>query len=116
MRRIRKDTFDLSFDEREKLIDGKVDKGRCKILQKHIEEDPEGISVNNYHPEETSLCLCGACTTLCRDEKGDIKIFSRQIKSKRGVVDVKEYGYYCSKCRKVFFPSPKKAKTIQRKL
>ncbi|MBI4689008.1 MAG: hypothetical protein HY754_01850 [Nitrospirae bacterium] len=36
-----KDTFDLSFDEREKLIDGKVDKGRCKILQKHIEEDPE---------------------------------------------------------------------------
>lgn len=110
------DTFDLTFDEREKLIDGKMDRGRCKVLQKHIEDDPDGISMNNYNPEETGLCRCGTCATLCRDEKGNTKIFSRQIKTKRGVVDVKEYGYYCSGCRKVFFPSSKKAKTIQGKL
>jgi len=111
-----KDTFELTFNEREKLIDSKLDKGRCKILEQHIEKDPDGISKNNNHPDETSLCHCGACSPLCRDEKGNPKMFDREIKTKRGIVITKEHGYYCSKCRKVFFPSPQKVRTIQRKL
>lgn len=107
-----KDTFELTFDEREKLIDSKVDKSRCKILEEHIEKDPAGIYKNNKHPDETSLCHCGTCSPLFRDNKGNPKLFDREIKTKRGIVNVKEYGYYCAICRKVFFPSPEKIKTI----
>ena len=38
------DTFKLTFDEREKLIGGKMKDETCKILEKHIEEDPQGIN------------------------------------------------------------------------
>lgn len=107
-----KDTFNLTFDERENLIDRKIDKGRCQILEKHIEEDPDGISKNDNKPDEVSSCICGSCATLCRDEKGDIKIFEREIKTKRGVIKVTEHGYFCSKCRKIFFPSKEKTKPI----
>ena len=51
-----------------------------------------------------------------KDENGTVKTFEREIKTKRGIVKTKEHGYYCSHCRKVFFPSPKKSPTIQRKL
>ena len=37
-----KETFDLTFDEREKLIDGKFDKRRRTILKKLIEKDSDG--------------------------------------------------------------------------
>lgn len=110
------ETFNLTFDQREKLIDSKLDKQRCEVLEKHIEEDPDGIARSNNKPQEVSKCICGGCATLCRDEKGNPKIFERDIKTKRGPVTVKEYGYYCSKCRKIFFPSEKKAHSIQRKL
>ncbi|MFH0807767.1 MAG: hypothetical protein V2A57_05060 [Elusimicrobiota bacterium] len=109
-------TFDLTFDEREKLIDATLDKGRCKILEEHIEKDPDGVSKNNYQPDETCLCHCGTCAPLCRGKKGEPKVFEREIITKRGIVNTTEYGYYCQKCRKVFFPSPEKAAGIQRKL
>jgi hypothetical protein len=108
-----KDTFKLTFDEREKLIDHKIDKGRCRILEKHIEEDPDGISQNDNKPDEVSRCICGSCATLCRDENGDTKIFEREIKTKRGPIKVKEHGYYCSKCRKLFFPQRKKLRLFK---
>lgn len=110
------ETFDLTFDEREKLIDRVLDKERCKTLEEHIEKDPDGVTKNNYHPDETCLCYCGVCATLSRDDKGNPKIYNREIKTKRGIITTKEHGYYCSKCRKVFFPSPKKIKSVQRKL
>jgi hypothetical protein len=110
------ETFDLTFDEREKLIDAMLDKGRCEVLEEHIEKDPHGIAKNDYTPDETQSCHCGACAPLCRDAHGNPKFFEREVKTKRGSIKTKEYGYFCSKCRKVFFPSPKKAKTIQRKL
>jgi len=103
------ETFDLSFDEREKLIDQKIDKQRNHVLQTHLEKDPDGIVEDNNLPEQTKLCVCGCCTILCKDENGNPKIFIRQLKTKRGLLTVKEYGYYCSKCRKVFFPSEKEA-------
>jgi len=107
-------TYDLTFDEREKLIDGEMDEDRCKVLEKHIENDP--ISISNKDPDDTCVCPCGRCGTLCRDEQGNPKIVEREIKTKRGTVKIKEYGYYCSHCRKVFFPSAKKAKSIRGKL
>lgn len=99
-----KETFDLTFDEREKLIDSKIDIHRCEILQRHLEKDPDGISEEN-EPEETSECACGNSGILKRDEDGNIKIYKRDVKTKRGLVTIQEYGYFCSKCRKVFFPS-----------
>lgn len=99
-----KDTFNLTFDEREKLIDGKIDKARCEILEKHLEKDPGNKCKPNYSPDETEICLCGNPATLCRDDNGNRKIFEREIKTKNGLVKVTEYGYFCSKCRKVFFP------------
>jgi len=110
------ETFDLTFDEREKLMDTMLDKGRCEVLEEHIEKDPNGISKNDYNPDETQLCHCGRCAQICKDENGTVKTFEREIKTKRGIVKTKEHGYYCSHCRKVFFPSPKKSPTIQRKL
>jgi hypothetical protein len=107
------ENFNLTFDQREKVIDTKLKEKACKLLEKHIELDPDGISKN---PDETTLCHCGACSKLCRDTEGHIKTFKREIKTKQGIVEVEEYQYYCSKCRKVFFPSPQKVKTIQRKL
>jgi hypothetical protein len=110
------ETFNLTFDEREKLIDSLLDKGRCEVLEEHIEKDPDGIAKNDYHPDETQLCRCGSCAILCKDKEGKVRIFEREIKTKRGIVTVKEHGYYCSKCRKVFFPSPQKARTVRRTL
>ena len=103
-----KDTFKLSFDEREKLISGKMDKEVCKILEKHIEEDPQGICKKKKKiPDETCLCPCGREAILKTDKKGTPKIFEREIKTASGTIKVEEYGYYCSKCRKIFFPSQK---------
>jgi hypothetical protein len=100
------ETFDLTFDQREKLIDSKIDKARCEILEKHIEQDPDGIFKNKGIPDELAQCLCGNSAILCRDERtGDRKIYDREIKTKHGIVKTKEYGYHCCKCRKIFFPS-----------
>lgn len=107
-------TNDLTFDEREKLIDSLLDEDRCKVLEEHIEHDP--ISASSKDPEDTYVCSCGRCSILCRDEQGNPKIEEREIKTKRGIVNIREYGYYCSHCRKVFFPSARKAKAIRRKL
>lgn len=101
-----KGTFNLTFDEREQLISGKFKKETTRVLEKHIEKDPQGVS-KNKEPEETTLCHCGTEATLCRDENGNLKVSEREIKTKSGPVKIKEYGYYCSKERKVFFPSPK---------
>ncbi|MCK4423037.1 MAG: hypothetical protein KAV18_03095 [Candidatus Omnitrophica bacterium] len=100
------ETFDLTFDEREKLIDSKIDKARCEILEKHIAQDPDGVFKNKGIPDELAECLCGNSAILSRDERtGDIKIYEREIKTKRGAIKVKEHGYFCCKCRKIFFPS-----------
>jgi DNA replication initiation complex subunit (GINS family) len=107
-------TYDLTFDEREKLIDSELDEDRCKVLEEHIESDP--ASIINKEPDDTCVCPCGRCATLYRDDQGNPKILERTIKTKRGTVNIKEYGYYCSHCRKVFFPSEKKAKAICGKL
>ena len=101
-----KDTFNLSFDEREQLISGKMKKETNNVIEQHIEKDPEGISKNDYKPDETYMCPCGTEAVLCRDKDGKPRIFERKIKTKDGPVKIREHGYYCSKCRKVFFPSP----------
>jgi len=100
-----KDTFDLTFDQREKLIGTEFKKKACQALEKHIELDPDGVSTE---PDETTVCHCGACAKLCRGSEGIIKTFTREIKTKQGIVKVCEHGYYCPHCRKVFFPSPQK--------
>lgn len=110
-----KDTFDLTFDEREKLIDTKIDTCRGDIIETHIDNDRKK-NFRNDNPLETYLCNCGRESVLCKDTKGNPKIFERTIQTKRGPVKIKEYGYYCSKCRRSFFPSKKKVKVIQRKL
>ncbi len=97
-------TFNLSFDEREKLIYEKLKKETNKIVEKHIDKDPEGSSRT---PPETYMCPCGTEAPLCRDTRGNPKIFEREIKTKSGPVKIREYGYYCTKDRKIFFPSPK---------
>lgn len=108
-----KEKFELTFDQREKLIDTKLKKKACQMLEKHIELDPDGVS---SEPDETTVCHCGACAKLCRDARGAIRTFTREIKTKQGMVEVSEHGYYCPACRKVFFPSPQKTTVIQRKL
>ncbi len=107
-------TYNLTFDELEKLIDSELDEDRCKVLEEHIENNPTNIGSKD--PDSTFVCPCGRCAALCRDEEGNPKIVERDIKTKRGIVKIKEYGYYCSHCRKVFFPSAKKTKTLRRKL
>ncbi len=109
-------TFNSTFDEIEKFVDSKFEKNRNEVIEKRIEHDPDGISTNDYNPHETCACICGACATLCRNDDGTVKIMERDIKTKRGIVKTREYGYYCSHCRKVFFPSAKKTKTLRRKL
>ena len=101
-----KDTYNLSFDEREQLISGKMKKETNNVIEQHIEKDPEGISKNDYKPDETCMCPCGTEAILRRDKDGKPMIFEREIKTKDGPVKIREHGYYCSKCRKVFFPSP----------
>lgn len=95
----------LTFDEIEDLIDKKMDRSRNKIIQEVIEKGQSKKMKANGGPEETSVCVCGTEVTLCRDDKGNPKVYEKQIQTKRGYVKLKEYGYYCSKCRKVFFPS-----------
>lgn len=100
------ETFDLTFDQREKLVDSKIDKARCEILEAHIAQDPDGLLKNKGLPDELTQCLCGNSAILSRDERtGDIKIYEREIKTKRGTIKVKEHGYFCCRCRKIFFPS-----------
>ncbi len=100
------ETFDLTFDEREKLVDSKIDKARCEILEAHIAQDPDGMLKNKGLPDELTQCLCGNSAILSRDERtGDIKTYEREIRTKRGTIKVKEHGYFCCKCRKIFFPS-----------
>ena len=102
-----KDTFNLTFDEREKLISEKMKDETCNVLEEHIKEDPKGISGHNHTPDESCLCVCNTEALLCRDEQGNIKIFKREIKTKSGPVIVGEHGYYCTKCRKLFFSTKK---------
>ena len=110
-----KDTFKLTFDEREKLIDEKVDSCRSDLIETHIEKDRKE-TYNDDKPNETYLCICGRESILRKNKAGDPQIFERTLQTKRGTVKIKEYGYYCSKCRNVFFPSKSKIKVIQRKL
>jgi hypothetical protein len=98
------ETFNLSFDEREKLIDEAMLEERNDIIEEHIEKDPKGTACA---PVETCMCPCGTEAPLCKDKDGSPRIFEREIKTKSGPIKVKEYGYYCSKDRKIFFPSPK---------
>ena len=45
-----KDTFKLTFDEREKLIDGKIDKKRMRtILKKLIEKERDEKKQTNWN-------------------------------------------------------------------
>lgn len=95
----------LTFDEIEKLVDEKMDTARNEVIQKIIEKKQEKETCKNGEPEETSVCVCGTEVTLCRDKKGNPKLFERELQTKRGSIKQKEFGYYCPKCRKVFFPS-----------
>jgi hypothetical protein len=106
----------LTFDEIEKLVDEKMDTARNEVIQKIIEKKQEKETRKNGEPEETSICICGTEVTLCRDKKGNVKIFERKLHTKRGHIKQKESGYYCPKCRRFFFPSEKRAKVIQGKL
>lgn len=106
----------LTFDELEKLVDEKMDTARSDILQMLVEREQERKSAEGIEPEETCICVCGTEVRLCRDKGGNPKIFERTVQTKRGPVKIKESGYYCSKCRKIFFPSEKRAQVIQRKL
>lgn len=101
-----KGTYDMSFDERETMISGKLAKEIASVMEKHLEEDPQSVD-NNNGPEEIILCPCGTIAILRKDEKGNPKIYKREIQTKDGPVNIKEYGYYCSKDRKIFFPSQK---------
>jgi len=101
------DTFDLTFDEREKLISKKMKKETCKVLEEHIKKDPQGISGHNEAPDESCLCDCNTEALLCRDENGNPKIFKREIKTKSGPVETGKYGYNCPKCRRLFFSTKK---------
>jgi len=106
----------LTFDEIENLVDGEMDTARSDIIRKVMENELEEKIHKGIKPEETSICICGTEVTICRDKQGKVKIFERPIQTKRGPVKLKEYGYYCPKCRKIFFPSEKRTKTIQREL
>ena len=106
----------LTFDEIEKLVDEKMDTARNEVIQKIIEKKQEKETRKNGEPEETSICICGTEVTLCRDKKGNPETFKRELHTKRGHIKQKEFGYYCPKCRKVFFPSKERAKVIQGKL
>jgi len=97
-------TYDLTFDQREKLISKKLEKETTEIMERHIEKDPKGVS---KEPAETWLCMCQTEAVLCRDPEGNPVIYERHIQTKSGPVLVKEYGYYCTKDRKIFFPSQK---------
>lgn len=99
----------LTFDEIEKLVDEKLDTARNEVIAKIVENKQEKKMRSNGEPEETSICICGTEATISRDSKGKIKIFEREIETKKGTVKMKEYGYYCTKCRKVFFPSKERA-------
>jgi hypothetical protein len=99
----------LTFDEIEKLVDEKMDTARSDVIEKFIEKGQEKKSQEGIEPEETYACACGTEATLCRDDNGKVEIFERAIQTKRGHVKTKEIGYYCSKCRKVFFPSKERA-------
>lgn len=99
----------LTFDELEKLVDEKLDTNRNEVIEKIVENEQEKNIRSNGEPEETSVCVCGTEVTICRDKKGNPKIFERKLQTKRGHVKLKEYGYYCPKCRKIFFPSKERA-------
>ena len=95
----------LTFDEIEKLVDEKMDRARNEIIQKVVENEWRKKIRKNGEPEETSICVCGTEVTLCRDKKGNAKIFERELHTKRGHIKQKEFGYYCPECRKIFFPA-----------
>ncbi len=101
-----KDTFNLTFDEREKLIFGKFKEESREMLEKQIAQDPQSAKKNTT-PAESVLCHCGTEANLVKDEDGNPKIYKRQVTTKTGPIKIQEYGYYCSKDRKVFFPSAK---------
>ncbi len=61
-------TYELTFDQREKLISKKFKKETTQIMEQHIEKDPKGIS---KEPAETCLCKCGVEAVLCRDPEGN---------------------------------------------
>jgi uncharacterized protein YqkB len=103
-----KDTFEMTFDEREKLISGKFAEESTKVIEKHLEKDPQGVCDDNI-PSETCLCPCGTIAILCKTEEGLPKIFEREMQTKNGPLKIKEYGYYCPKDRKIFFPSQENA-------
>lgn len=108
-------TFNLTFDEIEQLVDEKMETDRSDVIAKYIEKGLDETS-SNKNPDGTCLCVCGTSTILCRNKEGKPKVFERTIQTKRGHVKIKEYGYYCSKCRKIFFSYEKKIKTTQREL
>lgn len=95
----------LTFDEIEKLVDEKMDTARNEVIQKVIEIEQEKKTQENGDPEETSICICGTEVLICTDKKGNPEIYERKLQTKKGYVKMKEYGYYCPKCRKIFFPS-----------
>lgn len=105
------ETFNLSFDERERLITGKLDESALVILEEHLQRDPESTE-QNTSPAPSALCYCGAESNLILDENGCPKKHRREIKAKTGPVMVEEYGYLCSCCRRIFFPCPKETSAI----
>jgi len=98
-----KETFEMTFDAREKMIYGGMEKDMCDILDWHLQEDPHSI-VEGQCPEETIVCSCGRTATLIRDDKGNPRVHEKKIMTRTGPVTVREYGYYCASERKLFSP------------
>ena len=103
-----KNTFNMTFDEREKLIFGKFKEESRQVLEEHIAEDPQSAKTDT-EPSASILCHCGTEADLVKDESGNPKIFNRDIMTKNGSITIEEHGYYCSKDRKIFFPSAENA-------
>lgn len=70
------------------------------MMEKHIEKDERTCEVE-------VKCLCPHCGGIGRSREKDKG--SRDIVGKHGVVGFEREGFYCGRCRKVFFPSGPKA-------
>lgn len=106
-----KDTFQLTFSEREKLIFGQFKEEARQVLEAHIAHDPQSAMADPM-PAESILCHCGTEANLIKDEYGHPKIFERSVATENGAIQIQEYGYYCSTERKTFFPSAENTQNI----
>ena len=66
------------------------------MMEKHLEKDEQTQNVEVKR-------LCPGCGGIGRSRKEDKEL--RDIVGKHGAVEFGREGFYCGRCRKVFFPS-----------